>query len=160
MSSDRNIHYAKQVAASNDKGPYKLAEFEADGKRFYAEIVEPYGVQSSAPAGSRALILYPDGDPGKAVAIVMPPPGQRVDGQKEGEAGLHNHVTGNTMVHDKDGNTVITTKDGSIVKLHRSGAVGVLPKAGQKVFLGSLDEAGCGYVATSLGYSRNVMAKV
>jgi hypothetical protein len=158
--SDSNILQGKLVSVSNDKGPFKIAEFVADGKTFFAQIVEPSGLQSSALAGSEALILLPDGDWGKAKAFVSPPPAKRVTGQKEGETGLHNHITGNAMVHDKDGNTFITTKDGSIVKLHKSGAVGVLPKDGQKVFLGSLDEDGCGYVATNIGYSRNVMAKV
>lgn len=98
--------WADLIEVSKDKGPYKLARFKADNHEFTAIIFDPYGVQGVAPKGSRALIVPVDGDLGKAVAFVMPPDKDRVDGQKSGETTIKNHVAGQSTKFDKDGNVV------------------------------------------------------
>lgn len=119
--SDRNIRWAQVKKASDDKGPYKLYTVETDGKEMDCIGVETYGVQGNAPQDCQALVLVPDGDEGKAVVIILPPPAKRTDQQKEGEVTFINHVKGQTIKHDADGNTrhdapkdIIMTSGGEI----------------------------------------------
>lgn len=99
------------VKASADKGPHKIVEVETDGKTIDCFVGETFGVQSSPHEGAQVLIGLADGDEGKAVIITsMPRPGDRVDGQKEGEVTIKNHDTGNAIQHDADGHTSVKTK--------------------------------------------------
>jgi len=111
------IRWATIKKSSNDKGPYKLVEVESDGHQFVAHVLEGYGVQGSPLKDGQALIIPVDGDEGKAVAIVMPPPAKRTDEQKEGEVSYVNHDTGNVMKHDADGTTTTTTKKDLVDKV-------------------------------------------
>lgn len=108
--STSQIRWGRLKTVSNDKGPYKLATFDVDGAERDVQILETSGIQTSPERESIAMIICPDGDEGRMFAIVMPPPGKRIDGQKEGETTFVNHVTGNTIQHDADGNTVAKTK--------------------------------------------------
>lgn len=108
--SHRMIRFGVIKAPSNDKGPHKLTTVVADGKEMQVQVIEPYGVQGSPIKDGMVLILTPDGDDGKAVGIMMPPPKDRVDQQKPGEVTYKNHVTGNRIQHDADGHTMIETK--------------------------------------------------
>lgn len=155
-----NIRWATVTKSSNDKGPYKLVDVESDGHKFTAHVIEPYGVQGSPLKDGQALIIPVDGDEGKAVALIMPPPAKRTDQQKEGEVSYPNHDTGNTIKHDKDGHTTITTPSGTVVKCHKDGNVGVKPGAGKKVYLGDVDGTGMSPVVTLAGPSSNVLAKI
>lgn len=107
--SDRNIRWGELKKASDDKGPYKLHTIECDGKEMDCQAIEGFGVQSNAIPGSQCLVLVPDGDEGKAVCIIMPPPEKRVDQQKEGEVTLKNHTTGNSIQHQANKDTVHTS---------------------------------------------------
>lgn len=115
--SDRNIRFGQLIEVSADKGPYKTATFRSDGKKMDAKVIEPYGVQGQPVKDGLALILIPDGDEGRAVAIVMPPPKDRVDGQAEGELTFIDHKTGSKVRFDKSGNIEITPKGGADVKI-------------------------------------------
>jgi phage gp45-like len=109
--SDRNMRWGVVKKASADKGPHKLVEVEADGKIIDCVVGETFGVQSSPHVGAWVLLGLADGDEGKAVIITsMPRPGDRVDGQKEGEVTIKNHETGNAIQHDANGNTKMNTK--------------------------------------------------
>lgn len=154
------IRWGEVVAASNDKGPYKLVRVQSEGHEVSAIVLEPYGIQGSPLKKGQAILIPIDGDEGKMVALVMPPPAKRTDQQKEGEVSYLNHETGNAIKHDADGNTTITTPGGCIIKEWKDGRVGVEPGAGQKVYLGKVDGAGCHPVVTTAGPSQNVYAKV
>lgn len=104
--SDRT-RWAELIEVSKDKGPYKLAKFKADNHEFMSIIFDCYGIQGVAPKGSRALIVPVDGDLGKAIAFVMPPDKDRVDGQKEGDVRLKNHVKGQSIHLDDSGNVTV-----------------------------------------------------
>ncbi len=108
-AAHRNIRWAKVVGPSNDKGPYKLVDLEADGKQITAMVLDLGGVHVTPVKDGQALILLPDGDEGKAVCIVMPPPAKRVDEQKEGMMTLKNHVKGQSIVLDDNGNIIAKT---------------------------------------------------
>lgn len=107
--SDRNIRWGRVVKESDDKGPYKLHTIETDGKQMDIQAVECYGVQGNSIAECQCLVLVPDGDEGKAVAIIMPPPAKRTDQQKAGEVSYVNHETGNVIKHEANGDTTIRT---------------------------------------------------
>lgn len=108
--------HAQLIEVSNDKGPYKLVRAQSEGHEFTALIIEPTGVQSSPLKDSQLLILGINDDTGQAVAIALPPPAQRVDGQKEGEATYQNHKRGQNIKLDDDGNVTVTAKKDHIVK--------------------------------------------
>lgn len=101
-------YYAELIEVSKDAGPYKLAKVKAFGNEFYVHIAEPQGLQSNPINGSLVLVTKADGDLGKAFGTVLPPPKDRVDAQKEGEATYINHKAGQTMKFDEDGNVTIT----------------------------------------------------
>lgn len=103
------IRWGVLTRVSNDKGPYKIATFQADGKDVIATIIEASSVQTNPIEGSLALLFYPDGDEGRAVAIVGPPPAKRTDQQKAGEASFVSHDTGNSIQHQQNGDTVVKT---------------------------------------------------
>ena len=152
--------WGEVTEVSNDKGPYKLVRVQSDGQEVTAIVIEPYGIQGSPLKKGQAILFPMDGDEGKMVALIMPPPAKRVDQQKEGEVSYINHDTGNVMKHDADGHTTITTPGGTIIKEWKDGRVGVQPSQGQKVFLGDVGGAGCHPVVTTAGPSTNVYAKV
>jgi hypothetical protein len=158
--TSRSIRFGVLKEPSKDAGPYKMGKVLADGKMMDVQLWEPYGVQSSGVKDGEVLILTCDDDDSKAVGIVMPPPKDRIDGQKEGEATYANTLTGNELKHDAEGNTILKTKGGSITKHFKDGKIGVQPSGGQKVCLGQVDGENCHPVATSAGYSRNVVALV
>lgn len=104
------MRWGEMVGESNDKGPYKLGRFQSDGQEVTAIIMESYGVQGSPLKGGQTLLIPLDGDEGKMLAFVLPPPSKRTDQQKPGEVSYPNHDTGNVMKHDVKGNTTTTTK--------------------------------------------------
>ena len=105
------FRWATLKKVSNDKGPYKLATFSADGKDdIIAHVLDLSGVQANPEKDSLAFLILPHGDEGRALAIVLPPPAKRTDQQKEGEVSYVNHTTGNVMQHKADGATEIRTK--------------------------------------------------
>lgn len=157
---DGSFRWGEVVKPSNDKGPYKLVRVQSDGHEVTAIVLEPYGVQGSPLKGGQALMIPIDGDEGKMVAIIMPPPAKRTDEQKEGEVSYPNHDTGNFIKHDADGNTTIQTKGGAIIKEWKDGTIGVKPGAGQKVALGDVKPDGMARVMTEAGPSDIVWAKV
>jgi phage gp45-like len=101
---------------SKDKGAFKQARFTADGHEFSAQIVEAFGVQGAPMKGGQAIIIPLDGDMSRCIAIVMPPPKDRVDGQAEGEVTYKNHKAGQTIRHDKDGTTTHEAPGDIIIK--------------------------------------------
>ena len=103
----RSIRWAEVREPSNDRGPHKLAELVADGKRMTAHVIEPYGFFSSPIKKGLAVVMIPDGDEGKAVAVMLPPPAERVDGLKEGELMLKNLIAGQFMKFDADGHCTL-----------------------------------------------------
>lgn len=103
------IRWGTLTEVSNDKGPFKLATFEVDGKSLVAVILEASSVQTNPIQGSLALVFFPDGDEGRAFAIVGPPPAKRTDQQKAGEASFVSHDTGNFIQHQENGDTVVKT---------------------------------------------------
>ena len=60
------------------------------------------------------MVFLPDGDEGKAVAVIMAPPKDRVDGQKPGMVTVKNHAKGQHMVMDDDGNVIIRSPNGIV----------------------------------------------
>lgn len=109
MSRWTGARFAEMKEVTNDKGPYKLARFEAEkGHTVTAQIIEPFGLQSSPMKGGQAILIPLDGDEGKFVALVLPPPKDRVDGQKEGETTLINNKTGTKVTMLENGNIEIT----------------------------------------------------
>lgn len=157
--SSRNIRFGVLTEESNDAGPHKLVRAKADGKPMDVKVWETYGVQASPTKDSDMLILSPDGDDGKAVGFIIPPPAKRTSGQKPGEVSYPNHLTGNTIVHDVDGNTIIKTPSGSITKHFKNGQIGFQPAGGQKVYIGDVNGVGCFPVVTTAGPSSIVYAK-
>lgn len=114
--SNRNIRLGRVSKVSNDKGPHKMMEVEADGKKMMVKHLESFGMQSVPHMDADVIMFCPDGDEGKAVCIAMPRPKDRQDQQKEGEVSHMNHDTGNRIFHDKDGNSTHSTKKDFIVK--------------------------------------------
>lgn len=108
--STAQFRWGKLARVSNDKGPYKLATFSVDGVDREAHIFDVSGIQTNPQKDSLAFLICPDGDEGRAIAFVLPPPEKRIDGQKEGESTFANHVTGNTVQHQANGDTVVKTK--------------------------------------------------
>jgi len=158
--STSQIRWAKLTTASNDKGPYRVAEFDVDGAPRKFKVVSSYGVEANPEADSMALITCPDGDEGRGTAHVMPAPAKRMDGLKPGEVAYRCPLSGNMIKHDADGHTTISTPSGSVSKHYKDGTIGVEPGAGKKVYLGKVDGAGCSKVMTVSGPSSNVYAKV
>ena len=158
--SNRNIRFGVVKEESADKGPHKLVRAISDGKSMDVKVWETTGISASPTKDSDMLILTPDGDDGKAVGFIMPPPAKRTDGQKPGDVSYPNHVTGNTIVHDKDGNTVVKTPTGGTVKLFKNGQIGLQAGGGQKIYVGDVGGAGCFPVLTTAGPSKIVMAKI
>ena len=107
--STSQIRWGVLTTVSNDKGPYKLATFSIDGKDVVAKVLDVTGVQANPKKNSQAMIICPDGDEGRAFAIVIPPPADRTDLQKEGEVSYPNHVTGNVIKHEAGGDTTVKT---------------------------------------------------
>lgn len=109
---------------SKDKGAFKQARFTADGHEFSAQIVEAFGVQGAPMKGGQAIIIPLDGDMSRCIAIVMPPPKDRVDGQVEGEVTYKNHKAGQALKFDKDGHVTldasgnVTIKSGGTVHIN------------------------------------------
>lgn len=96
---------------SKDKGPYKLGQAMADGKVMDVEFCDLTGMEGSPLKDSRCIILSPDGDDGKAVAIVFGPAVKdRTDGQKPGEVTYKNHKSGTQRVFKDGGDEVVTIK--------------------------------------------------
>ena len=116
MSEKRYPFMATIKAPSNDKGAFKQARFTADGHEFPAQIIEGYGVQGAPVTGGQALIIPVDGDMSKCVAIVMPPPKDRVDQQAEGEVTYKNHAAGQSLKFDKDGTATLEAPQDIIFK--------------------------------------------
>lgn len=103
----RNIRWGKVVRVSNDAGPYKLVTVECDGAEYECIAMDHGGFSAAPIADSQAMVFLPDGDEGKAAAMVMPPPAERVDGQKPGMMTAKNHAKGQNIVLDDDGNIVL-----------------------------------------------------
>lgn len=112
------FRWATLKEVSNDKGPYKLATFEADGQDIIAHPLDIGGVQMNHQKGSLAFIITPDGDPGRAIAFVLPPPANRTDQQAEGEVTFTNHLKGQAVKMDKDGNIILTSSGSGIVHVN------------------------------------------
>jgi hypothetical protein len=109
--ANRSIRFGVIHEVSNDKGPYKLAKIMADGKKMDVELMDITGVEGSPLKDSRVIIFTPDGDDGKAVAIVYGPPVKdRTDLQKPGEVTYKNHKTNNKIVHKDNGDTIVKTQ--------------------------------------------------
>ena len=105
--SNRNIRWGNVKRTSNDAGPYKLVTVECDGTELECQVLDLSGVEHSPMEGGQAMVFLPDGDEGKAVAVIMAPPKDRVDGQKPGMVTLKNHSKGQSVVLDNDGNVII-----------------------------------------------------
>ncbi len=116
MSEKRFPFFASMKEASKDKGAYKQARFTADGHEFTAQVVESYGIQGAPMAGGQALIFPIDGDMSKCIALVMPPPKDRVDAQAEGELTLKNHKSGQALKFDKDGHVTLDASGNITIK--------------------------------------------
>lgn len=116
------IRWGVLTEVSADAGPFKIATFSAHGKSIEAVILEFSGVECNPVVGSMAVIFSP-GDDGRAVAIVAPPPAQRADQQKPGEASFVDPLTGNVIQHRQDGSTIAKT----------AGLFRVNPSAGKKI---------------------------
>lgn len=114
-----SVRWGVLTKVSNDKGPFKIATFEVEGKPIDATVFEPAGVQVNPVVGSLALIFCVGGDEGRAVALVAAPPAKRVDGQAAGETSYPNTETGNVIKHDKDGDTAIDVARDLISKAGR-----------------------------------------
>jgi len=114
--TDRNMFYAELIEVSADKGPYMLARAAADGDEFDVRIHNQHGVASNPLKGSLILVNCPDGDLGKAVGMIEPPPADRIDQQKEGEVRIKNLKSGKqqTVELDDDGNILMTSPNGII----------------------------------------------
>lgn len=108
--------FANVKEVSADKGPFKRMRVEADGHEFSVQVLEPYGLQSSPIKGGQVAIIPMDGDMSKCLAIAMPPPADRVDGQKEGEVTLRNHKAGQNFKFDEDGTATLETPKDIIFK--------------------------------------------
>lgn len=94
---------------SNDKGPYHIGTVHADGKEMTVALFSPSGMNTNPLKGSLIFIMMPwgngPGDHGRAVGLVMAPPKERVDQQKEGEA---------TFIHHKDKQLIKLVDGGGI----------------------------------------------
>lgn len=112
--STEQFRWATLKTVSNDKGPYKMATFTADGQDIIAHVLDIGGVQMNHQQDSLAFIITPDGDPGRAIAFVLPPPANRTDQQKEGEVTYTNHKKGQTIKMDEDGNIIIKSAGGVV----------------------------------------------
>lgn len=100
---------------SKDKGPFKLGVVMSDGKKMDAEILDMTGCEGSPIKDSRCLIFTPDGDDGKAVALIFGPPVKdRTDEQKPGEVTYKNHKKGQFIKMDDDGNIMVNGKGGIV----------------------------------------------
>lgn len=117
MSRWTGARFAEMKEVTNDKGPYKLARFEAEkGHVVTAQIIEPFGVQASPMKGGQAILIPLDGDEGKFVAIVLPPPKDRVDAQKEGETTIINNKTGTKASMLENGNYETSSAGDTIMR--------------------------------------------
>lgn len=118
--SNRNIRFGTVHEESNDKGPFKLGKVMADGKVMDVEFMDMTGSEGSPMKDSRVVIFTPDGDDGKAVAMVFGPPVKdRTDGQKPGEVTYKNHKTGSKVQMADDGS--INTTSAKDVSSHSAG---------------------------------------
>jgi hypothetical protein len=138
--SSRSIRFGTVHEESNDKGPFKIGKVMADGKVMDVEFMDLTGSEGSPLKNSRVVVFTPDGDDGKAVAMVFGPPVKdRTDGQKPGEVTFKNHKTGSKtqMAHDGSINTEsskdVTTKAKGSVTTHADGDVVI--KSDGKVYI-------------------------
>lgn len=119
-----------------------------------------WGVVMGASVGEIYKVQFQENDleSGKVVGRVYTdedkPP--RVE---SGEMAFVNSKQG-ILKSDKDGHWSITQTSGTNIQAHHDGTVGVQPGGGKKVYLGHVSGANCYPVATSAGYSTNVLAKV
>jgi len=165
------------VEESRDTGPFPLVKVLADGKRHDVTILNMTGLSGSPLKDSPVLLLPVEGQDDILYGIIAgPPTAARVDQQKPGEVDVRNHKRGQSIrltddgsvkteakAHVEttaDGHVLIKTKAGNTIKEHADGSIGIEPAGGKKVFVGSLDGAGCHRVATEGGLSTNVYAKV
>ena len=102
------LKWGKVKSTSNDKGPYRLVEVEAEGKTIMAVVANSGGAISNPTVGSMALVLLPGGEDGRAAVIPMHPPRKRRDKMREGEEGIFNCLTEALFLFDADGNCVLT----------------------------------------------------
>ena len=117
MSRWTGARWAEMTEISNDKGPYKLGRFEAEkGHVVTAQIVESFGVQGAPMKGGQALLIPLDGDEGKFVALVMPPPKDRYDAQKEGETTLINNKTGTRISMLENGDIQVESTAAIVIR--------------------------------------------
>lgn len=101
---------------SNDKGPYKIATGNFDGKEIDFIVVDMSGMQTNPLEKSQVFLITPDGDEGRAFGLVLPPPAKRVDQQKEGEVTMINHKDGKGQFVklDDNGNVIIKSPSGVV----------------------------------------------
>lgn len=108
--SSSNYRHGEIIEVSEDKGPYKLVKVKVDGKEIIAKMQESYGIQAAPAKGSLCFIICPDGDEGRALAIIEPAPSKRTDKQKPGEVSYGNPETGSVIKHQANGDTIATSK--------------------------------------------------
>lgn len=124
---EKMIRWGKVKTASADKGPYRLAEVESDGKVLDVHIIDPFGLQGNPHVDGEVLIFTPDADDGKACGIVMPRPKDRWDGLKPGEVGLKNFDKGQTIHMDANGAIVMASPNGDTLIKSPGGIVHINP---------------------------------
>jgi hypothetical protein len=75
--------------------------------------------------GSEVLLFAPDGDVGKSVAVVQPPPGVRYDAQTEGGITYGSPLAKTRTVITPDGNMVVEVEGNCSVKIKGNASIEV-----------------------------------
>ncbi len=122
----RNAVRFGQITGVTDGGPVQTAQVKGSYLETFGElpVMQQFGLASSAPAGSDAVVLAPNGDPTSGVVVATNNQGARPVGQQPGESTFYNafgmtiHMSQGGIVIQANGKPVVLTGD-----LHVSGAV-------------------------------------
>jgi phage baseplate assembly protein V len=94
------------------------------------EHLQPYGISGVPPAGSEAIVIFPNGDRLHPLVFAVGDRGTRPGGREPGEFTIYNGLTGAKIVMTKDGDIVATPAPGRKMLIHDAGtAVPLATKA-------------------------------
>jgi phage gp45-like len=98
------------------------------------ELLEPYGVTSNPPVGSKVLLLCSGGDGGHPIALMAGQPSVRLSGLASGEVAIHVGAgagggTGARIVLRANGNIEVNPGPAATVRVVPSGAAAPLAVA-------------------------------
>lgn len=105
----RLIKRARQTSIAKDSGDYMTAQVKFLGQPKDIKVNSPYGIYSSPPKTSEALVFSARNNSDDLHGIFNDYKG-RIKGLKEGEVAVYNTLTGATIHEKADGSILILSK--------------------------------------------------